>query len=457
MHSKPGALFGLTLIGWLAYHLFSLETAVVLFLYGAHLKALFPSPPIPETVFYGAICLGIGVLIVYRDGIYRRGIPIVVAGLAFTAWVLLSYGWTQSTTLARENLAFVLGINLWALLVGACIVAGSRERVLRFLLLMMLLGTVLAAIGSYISIVHGNFRFYTGPYGEWHHRTYLAWSNTLSVGTAVALSLTLQTRWGSPKQILAVAVLACCMFFLMVSAARGALLGAILAGAAAIFLKAPRIREGRIEMPRAQIMALLLVTGFIGYIGYLIATGHATITVARFLQLFEQADDPLLRAGANRFDYFAGAYRAWLDSPIIGQGLSGFTIFFCGFDSPGCHPHNVVLQTLADYGTIGFILFAVFAGSALRHLRPSALQRDPLRMTVMMAFVTVIVYAMVAIDLSTTHRLYFFLGLLALRPLAGEEGEEEGEAQEEDEQEEDEEEEGEEGLPDGRIRRAGRP
>lgn len=416
IRSKPRALFGLSWIGWAVYHLFSLETVLVLFLYAAHLKALLPSPPLPETVFYGLISIVIGCWIIFREGIYRGGIPIVVAGLVFTGWVLLSYGWTSSVTLARENLPFILGVNIWALFVGACVVAGSRERVIRLLLLMVVLGAILAGIGSYIYLIHGDFRFYRGPYGEWHHRTYLAWSNTITTGTAVALALTLYTRIGSPRQFVAGAILACCMFFLMISAARGALLGALLAGVLALLLNTPRIRDGRIEMPRTQILAVLLVVGLLGYIGYLVGTGQATGTVARFMRLFDQVDNQLLRTGANRFDYFVGAYRAWLEAPLIGQGLNGFAIYFCGYDAPGCHPHNIILQTLADYGLFGFILFGIFVWTGVRRFRLSALQSDPLLMTLMMAFVTLVMYSMVAIDLPTTHRLFFFLGLLALRP-----------------------------------------
>lgn len=403
---------------WLAYHLFSLETVLVLFLYAAHLKALLPPLPIPETVFYGALSVAIGGWVVLREGIYRGGLPVAIGGFALAGWMFASYAWSPSAVLARESLPFVIGINLWAVFAAACIVAGSRERVLRFLLLLVLLAAILGAYGSYINLVHGDFRFYRGAYGDWHHRTYLAWGNTAMTGAAVALALTLSTRLGSAKQLAASAIFFCCLYFLMISGARGALLGTLLASVVAFVAAPPQIRNGRIEMPRAQLLALALVALIVTYFSYLVFTDQATTTISRFLRLFDQADDPLLRGGANRFDYFAGAYRAWLDAPIFGQGLSGFATYFCGYDQPGCHPHNIFLQSLADHGAVGGFLMAVFVLLGLRQCSLARLQSDPLRMTVLMAGATIFVYTMVAAELPTAHRFFFFVGLLAMRPPA---------------------------------------
>lgn len=401
---------------WLAYHLFSLETVLVLFLYAAHLKALLPPLPIPETVVYGAISIAIGGWVVMREGIYRGGIPVVIGGFVLAGWMFASYAWSPSTSMARESLPFVVGINLWAVFAAACIVAGSRERVLRLLLLLVLLAGILGAYGTYVELVHGNFRFYQGAYGDWHRRTYLAWSNTAMTGAAIALALTLNTRFGSAKQLAASAVFCFCLYFLMISGARGALLGTLFAGIIAFIATPPEVRDGRIAVPRAQMLALALVIAIAGYFAYLVATDQSPTTIARFLRLFDQADDPLLRSGANRFDYYAGAYRAWLAAPVFGQGLSGFSTYFCGFDQQGCHPHNIFLQSLADHGVIGGVLILVFLALGFRRYSLARLRADPLCATVLMAFATIFVYVMVAVELPTAHRFFFFVGLLALRP-----------------------------------------
>ncbi len=401
---------------WAVYHLLSLETLLVLFLHGRHLKLLLPGTPIPETLFYGVLSIAIGGWIILREGVYLRGIPIVIAGLAFTGWMVAAYGWTQETALARENLPFILAINLWALFVAACVVAGSRERVLRFLLLLVLVTALLGGMGAYIEVVHGSFRFYR-PTPEWHPRTYLAWGNLAATGAAVAMAIAVHTRFGSLKQLLATSVVGAAFFFLMVSGARGATLGMFAAGLFALVVERPRIHGGRIEVSKTQIAIVMFMFLLVGYITYLLMSGQTTSTLGRFLQLFDQADDPLLRRGANRFDYFAGAYRAWLAAPLFGQGLYGFSHFFCGAGAlPGCYPHNAILHVLADFGSIGLLLFLLFCFAGMRHLGLARLRADPLMFTLAMAFVTVVVNVMVASDTATNYRLFFFLGLLALRP-----------------------------------------
>lgn len=398
------------------YHLLSLETLLVLFIYGVNIRLLLPPLPLPETLVFGACSLGIGILVILRDGIYLRGVPIVIAGLAFAGWMTASYGWSPSRTLARADLPFILGVNLWALFAGACIVAGSRERTLRLLILILLLALLLSLIGNYIYLVYGDFRFYRGAADDWHNRTYLAWSRVVAVGAAIAMGMAIHMRFGSRKQLATLAALSCCLFFLFISGARGALLSTIVASLFMLTLHRPKFQDGRVYVPHALLAAGVSTLALIFYITYLLYTGQNTTTINRFLQIFDQADDPLLRSGANRFDYFAGAYRAWLDSPVFGQGLKGFSIFFCGYEQQGCSPHNVFLQLLADFGIIGFSIFMGFIFVAFSSIASRKNSNDPLLAIILMICVILLINALVAIDIATTHFVYFFLGLLALRP-----------------------------------------
>lgn len=432
--SRTGQPLGLAAgTRWLLHHLLSLELLLVLFLHARHLKLILPATPVPETLFYGALSVAVGLWIILHDGIYRRGIPILIGGLLFTGWMVIAYGWTPEGKLARANLVFILGVNLWALFIAACVVAGSRERMIRFLLLLVLVTAVLSAIGAYIYAVHGTFRFYRGESELWEGRVYLNWGNIVATGAAIAMALAVHTRFGSVKQLMAATILGISFFFVMISGARGATLAILLAGLFALFVEKPNIRDGRIEVAKTQIVLLLVVAVLIGYVAYLLAVGQSPSTLNRFLALFDQAEDPLLRRGANRFDYFAGAYRAWLAAPLFGQGLYGFSYVFCGPAAFGCYPHNAILHVLADFGLIGLLLFLVFVASGVRHLGFARLRDDPLMFTLAMAFVTVIVNVMVASDTATNYRLFFFIGLLALRPPPDELDEpEENEAAEQD-------------------------
>jgi len=423
-------------IQWLVYHFFSLETLLVMFVFGSFLKLAIPSPPFfPETVFYGIVSIAVGLWIILRQGVYLRGLPIVLAGLVFSGWMLASYAWSPSAVLARESLNYVLGINLWALFATACIVAGSRERTLRLLLLVALAGLILSAYGTYIDLVYGNFRFYRGPDGDWPIRVYLAWGSVVGPATAVVLAVVIYTRLGSAKQLLALGVLGVCLYFILFCGSRSALLGVVTALIALFFVNLPRIGRGRIDLPLAALVGLSAIVGLFGYIAYAAWTGQTIPVFARLLGVLDQAGDPLLRGGPNRFDYFAGAYRAWLEAPIFGHGLQGFTVVFCGFEDPGCHPHNALLHALVEFGLIGFVLYVIFLWTALRNFSLRRLRRDPLLAMLLVVFVTVALYAMLHASLPTEHRVFFFLGLLALRPPPASDDEEEEEEEEEEEDE----------------------
>jgi O-antigen ligase len=412
---QPSRLFGG--VQWSIYHFFSLETLLVMFAFGSFLKLAIPSPPLfPETVFYGAASIAVGIWVILREGIYLRGVPIVVAGLVFSGWMLVSYAWSPSAVLARESLVYVLGINLWALFATACIVAGSRERTLRLLLLVALAGLILSAYGTYIDLVQGNFRFYRGPHGDWPVRVYLAWGSVVGPGTAVVLAAVIYTRLGSAMQLLGLGVLAVCLYFILFCGSRSALIGVAAALMATLFINLPRINNGRIEVPLVAVLGLFAIVSISGYIAYAVSIDQSIPVFNRLLRLLDQAQDPLLRGGANRFDYYVGAYRAWLESPIFGHGLLGFATYFCAREDPGCFPHNVFLQALTDFGMIGFVIYIIFLCTALRHFNFARLRDDRLMAMLLMVFVTIALYAMIHANLATDHRVFFFIGLLALRP-----------------------------------------
>jgi O-antigen ligase len=420
---------------WLARQLLSFEAFFLLFLYGIHIRQILPPMPGNEAFVFGAITMAMGGWIVIRDGLYVRGVPILLAGLAFTGWMILSIGWTPSRIIVWDNLRFILAANLWALFAGACIIAASRERVIRLLVMIMLLALLLAVIGIYIELVYGSFRFYRyhGGEGEWAVRdAYLTWGYIISGGAAMAFALAIFSRFGSLKQLVALAIFGVCVYFLLVNGARGPLLGTVAAALLATVVHLPRIGNNRIELAHAQLLGLGIVVLGIVYVGYLVATDQSIYTLNRFLTLFEEADDPLLRRGANRFDQFAGAYRLWLDAPVFGHGLAGFYYLFgVTREIPGNHPHNIILQILVEFGIIGLVFFALFMASGLRHFTFRRLKADPLALAVFMVFTTILTHSMVAGDIAQSYRFFFLVGLFALRPPPEEDDEEEEEEEEE--------------------------
>mgnify|MGYP001107433166 CR=1 FL=1 len=417
--SRPVRPLGsLRWVQWLVYHLLSFETFFLLFLYGVRIRQILPPLPANETFLFGVITVAMGGWIILRKGLYLRGMPIVFAGLAFFGWMLISIGWTPSKVFVYDNIRFIF-IDLWALFAGACIIAGSRERVVRLLVMLAVLAVILAAYGIYLEFAYGSFRFYRFPGAgdTLADSAYIAWGYTASNGAIIILAIAIYSRLGDLKQILALVAFGLCSYFLLIATGRGPLLGLLLAGIIATIVQAPRIGQRRVAFSQVQIVALGIVGMGLAYIGYLYATDQTVGALHRFLKLFDEADDPLLRAGANRFDQFAGAYRLWLEAPLFGHGLASYyALYGTSGEHVGNYPHNIFLHTLAEFGIIGFVLLALFISVGLCHFGLARLRADPLALAVFMLFGAFVLNAMVAGDIARSYRFFFIIGLLALRP-----------------------------------------
>ena len=435
--SHPTRPFGsLRWVQWLAYHLLSFETFFLLFLYGIRIRQILPPLPANEVLLFGAVTIAIGGWIVLRDGLYLRGMPIVFAGLVFFGWMLLSIGWTPSRVFVHEFKQSIF-VDIWALFAGACIIAGSRERVVRLLMMLAVLAVILAVYGIYLEFAYGSFRFYNFSKATTRDvldYPYIAWGYPASNGAVVILAITIYSRLGRLKQLLALVALGLCGYFLFIATGRGPLLGLLLAGVVATVVQAPRIGPGRIDLPQTQLVVLGLLALTLVYIGYLYATGQTAGALSRFLRLFDEADDALMRAGANRFDQFTGAYRLWLEAPLFGQGLAGFNALYgTSGEHYGNNPHNLFLHTLVELGIVGSVLLALFIGIGLSYFSLARLRADPIAFTVFMLFSVFVVNAMVAGNMAQSYPFYFMIGLLALRPPAEEIGEDDDQDDTEDE------------------------
>jgi O-antigen ligase len=406
-------------LGQAVYHLLSFETLFVLFLYSNEIKVLLPPLPADETVLFCAASMAVGVWLIAREGIYMRGLVITGLALLFVAFAILSLGWSPSKILAKQRIAYLIVFNMWCVIGAAMIIARSRERTLRFLCLVLLLGLFVAVSGLRIYLTYGSFR-QLPIWGELGFtRTYLNWGYTVADGAGVALVITLFSRFASLKQLVAGGMLLLCAAFLLVGGARGPLLGLALASLVAISVRPPRVLPGRFEVSTGQLVGVALVVAGAAYVSWLIATGQSTTTLSRFTKLFDQMEGDTAVKGASRLIYWPAAIRMWTEAPWIGNGFASFSyLFHHGPEEPGAHPHNVVLQILAELGIVGLILFGVFAWSGLRHAGLQRLREDPLMVCVLIYFTTGLMNPLFARELTGGRKLFTIIGLLALQPVA---------------------------------------
>lgn len=407
-------------IDWALDHLLSFEAAFVLFLYSNELKHIIPFDfPIDETVLFAVLAAGAGAIVVYRHGIYLRGLPVVAAAFFFVAWAVISAGWSPSRVLVYEDSAYLLTFTMFSVVAGALIVANQRVRAVRFFVFALGIAMVMAVYGLVIYAQYGDFRRWAG-WQDTEGRAYLDFGHTVVNGAGIAFTLAIFSRFGSVRQGIGVAMFAACALFLLVGGGRGPFLGVAVAALVGLATRPPTLGRGRLELPYATVAAMLIFAVFAAYIAYVIMSGNMTTTLSRFIKLFDQAENPAFVRGANRFEYWGTAYAYWLDAPVFGHGLRSFTVMLRGRELPGAHPHNIVLQILAELGVFGLILFGLFFWAGFRQASLARLRRDPLMVCVLLFLITSSMSALFGRDIVGVRKFFFAVSLLALRPPARE-------------------------------------
>jgi O-antigen ligase len=156
----------------------------------------------------------------------------------------------------------------------------------------------------------------------------------------------------------------------------------------------------------------------IAVIAFLVASGQATVTLARISLLLSS---PYTGGSGIRLQLFVSAIDAWLKAPLYGHGIGAFPIL-AGFGDIRSYPHNLILEILAELGLGGLFLFSAIVIYALRALGPlSTIRRDPLRILLLMLFANVFFNAMVSGDIPDNRIVFAVLGLMTL-PKGGKNG-----------------------------------
>ena len=401
----------------------SLEVLFALCFYSNVFQFLLPSMTLDPTILLALPTVPWALWVVYREGIYTRGLPVLMAYMLFIIWPVFTRMWTPAEMLASRYILYYWSIDLWFILIAAFVFANNRERAMRFVMAVLGLALIVTLFGLYIYFTYGDFRFASKTYttvADVHDRIYNKWGYATTAGTIIAFVVATRARFLSAKQILYTAAFLFTVFFLLISSSRGSLVAAVGAIAVGMAIGLPRLGRGEVKIQRAQIIMVGLIAVICAYVVYALNSGAADFhTFDRFQKLLDESQDPSMVQGPNRFAYYAAAVHFWINAPLLGNGVGAFSHLFYGTDILGAQPHNIILELLCDYGVIGLALFAVFAWSAARQVSYRRLREDPLYFCIFLLFVTRWLQAMYTQELSAQFPMLFFLALLILRPLPG--------------------------------------
>jgi O-antigen ligase len=277
----------------------------------------------------------------------------------------------------------------------------------------------MAVYGLYIYFTYGDFRRWAG-WKDVDARVYLAFGHTVVNGAGIAFCIAMFSRFATLRQVAGALLFAASALFLLVGGGRGPFLGVALAAMVGIATRPPIVGRDRILIPYTFLAAVMLVAIAASYVGYLLLSGHGTTTLDRFTKLANQSENAEMLGTANRFYYWSRAYEFFTLSPVFGNGLRSFSVMIThGAEIDGSHPHNIVLQTLAETGLVGFAFLFLFLFIAMKHASFARLRHDPLFVCVVLFLITSSMSPMFGRDLAGVRKFFFAVSLLALRPPTG--------------------------------------
>lgn len=392
---------------------FSFEGAFLVFLFAGAYKA---DPnlawfPVDMTVFFFVVSLLAGFVIICREGIFMPGLAVAAAACLFVGWAVLTSAWTPGIDYAQEKLGKLTTLTLWSVIATAMVVAGRPERIRRFLLLLLILGTAAS--------LNGIFQYATAAQAfsaAFRLENYGGQARLFGMAALVALVMWLRFNPLSPKGLASLVALAISVYGLLITGGRGPALATLAAMMLPLALGI-QVVKGRLLVSRFVVAAVvLLALAAVILAEVAMPSPESFRTVQRFNVLLTEEGGG--GSAAGRMEFWQQTIRLWFEQPLVGHGNGSWPIIYFGVDVKR-HPHNVILEVLAEYGLIGLLLLLLMALAACSQVTVQRLREEPYLMCAAMLAMSAFLSAMTSSDLTENRQLFAMVGLLAMLPVHG--------------------------------------
>lgn len=318
---------------------------------------------------------------------------------ALVAWSLVTLAFSPGSAYALNKVLRLALFTGWAFGGTALVVAKDNRRAQRFLFLLAAYGLVLAAaaLGQYVMRGGG-----LGMVKVWGN-DYISLGRVVGAAGIIAFVwfLFARDRWVRVFWTILFSVL---LITLFISGARGPFLAG--AGTALVFVL---IAAYCFKTIPYRLNLLVAVSVIIVMVLSAYGLGMLDTTLGRIDLIFEQPD---MGASADiRLELFREALHMWTQNPVTGVGAGGFPVLL-GYGDVRVYPHNLVLEVLAEFGLIGFILLAGFFYSCFRMLpRIRVIMNEPVLTAATLLFLYALLNAMVSGGINDNRVLFAFAGL----------------------------------------------
>jgi O-antigen ligase len=408
----------------LVLDLFSFEALFVLFLFAGRYKAdpRFAFFPIDPTLLFLVASIAVGLVLIFQEKLYLPGAYALGVWTLFLVYMWLGLIWTEGRMYGREKLMLATAMDTWCLIAGALIMANARERVRRFMRLVVLFAMWLG-IEAILAWAHQGFH---GRLLINNGDNYLGFGRVCGMGAIIVCAFWATRSGLTLARLGLMALLAMFMLVLLIGGGRGPLVAGVVPMLLIAVIGWKVTSSGRVRVMKMQIPILLALVAIIGVIVYAFTSADADLgalsTLARFRGLLGNSAELASSSDFRRTENLNMALEWIPRAPIFGHGIGSWPILTSHGDFQD-HPHNMILELMFEFGLVGLGIMLVVFWVCLRGVTVRGLRTDPLLLAAMMLTINVVMNAMTSGDLPENRQVFVMLGLLLMRSMEEEEGE----------------------------------
>lgn len=388
---------------------FSFELLLVLFLNAGRYKAdpRFSWVPVDLTVLFLVLSLAVGLyIIIYKDLFFLvDSVKLNFIYFIFAGYVLLSLFWTPGVVYAQEKALYISILVFWPMLATSLIVSARLERLKRFLFLVLIFSFWIA-IETFIAYQQSGGQMVTALGGN-----YLGIGRVIGPAVLILLGYILYFSRRFVLKMAGMALIGFLLYLLFVVGGRGPLLATIIPIGipllASIEFESATVVWVRKSFLFLMTIVLLAVISMI----YLMNQEDAPATLRR-LELLLQSNEGMGGSAQARLSYYITSIELWIKQPIFGYGVGSWPVLVEHTDARG-YPHNIILETLFEFGMVGMIIMSTMFVYAFRSLGSWLyIRTSPYRLIVLMIFANALLNAFVSGDIPDNRFLFATLGLM---------------------------------------------
>lgn len=400
--------------------LFSFEMVFVLSLRAGRFKAdpRFQSFPIDLTLFFLSISTiaAIYIIIKKRFIFLKRGLLYSSLFMLLVLIAAFSIFWTPSISYSHEKIFKLSTICFFCVFSASMIIGVDSKRIRRFLICLVLVDFWIASEIGIASINHTAGQFLNALAPEGTKGMYQGLSAVLNCLTLI-LIIYVSFPFPQKKYHLISLFLIPFLFFLILEVgARGPLFCMIAVVTGILVLKfIVFIRPSIVKLSKKNIFGM--VTGIIILMGTIFIFFPALKTNIEKSTTFRRVIFLFKDGGRGAFDnqrliYYHNALEMFREQPVYGWGIGAFPIVMGDGDQEN-YPHNIVLEVLAELGTIGGILFGTFLLLPFLSINYNLFQCGTLENTLIVGlFLFYFLWSFISGTITGVRELYVFASLL---------------------------------------------